>query len=498
MQKLADLTTATTNARIKRMTLESQYQEIRNFKKKELSTAPQVSTDPVIQQLKIDLLNLEREYLELLKKFREKHPNVTALKSQITGLRNQTEAEIKRIVASLKKNYEMALAQERTLTKALEEQKREALELNQKTIMYGILEKEVESNQKIYNALLERMKETRVTERLENTNIQIVDQAAIPNSPIAPRKARNILLAIVVGLLISITLAFFLEYWRDKIETPEDFKQHLDMPFLGIIPKVSVQHILPHDKKATKDVIVATIVLIDPQSGISEAYRGLRTHIMFSDFDEEALTHESGSILLFTSPEPSEGKSCTVANLGITMAQSGQKTLILDCDFRKPRVDKIFHLKEKTYGFADILMHSDAQNGVVEVIQHTDIQNLDVISCGTIPSNPSELLSLKKTAGIIKKLGKKYEKILIDSPPVNVVTDPIILSQIVNGVVLIFHGEKTRRNVAQHARDQLREAGATILGGVINNVDMKKVRYHHYYYYYAYHYPKYYREKEDV
>jgi capsular exopolysaccharide synthesis family protein len=158
----------------------------------------------------------------------------------------------------------------------------------------------------------------------------------------------------------------------------------------------------------------------------------------------------------------------------------------------------IFHVKEPWFGFADILADHELDNGIAHVIQPTNIPNLHVIPCGNLPSNPSELLTLEKTRRIITALEKQFEHILIDSPPVNVVTDPLILSQLVNGVVLVVHAGKTKRHVAQRARDELREAGATILGGVLNDVDIKKARYNYYYYYYAYHYPKYYRKENKT
>jgi capsular exopolysaccharide synthesis family protein len=177
------------------------------------------------------------------------------------------------------------------------------------------------------------------------------------------------------------------------------------------------------------------------------------------------------------------------------MAQSGQKTLIIDCDFRKPKISGIFHLKSDQFGLADVLMDFKSNDGIGRAIYTTDIPNLQILPCGTVPSNPSELLSLRKTGMIFRNLQKQYDRILIDTPPVNVVTDALILSQYVNGIILIFRAGKVRREVARRAKEQFIEAGTRVIGGVINNIDMKKARYH-YYYYYAYHYPRYYRKEK--
>ncbi len=487
MQKLAELNTAVNQAKFRRMAFEAQYEQIQSFQKRGLQTIPRVLDNPLIQKLKLELSALESEHLELLRMFREKHPTVIALKSQIMGVRNQLMAEVRQVLASINNEYDLAQVQENDLLEALEQQKAEVQALNQKSIEYGVLEREVESNRRIYDALLQRTKEASLTERLETSNIRIVEAASIPTLPIAPRKARNILLAIVIGLVIGVTLAFFLEYLDDSIRTPQDLKLYLEIPFLGMIPKVSAKQVVSHEKKKPAlAVVAATITVLDAQSNISEAYRGLRTNVTLSAL-------EQGMVLLITSASPSEGKSSVTANLGIAMAQSGRKTLIIDCDFRRPMMGQIFCLENPENGFTDILARSETDNGdgLGNVIQATEVENLSVILCGTTPSNPSELLGLEKTGRIIRTLGERYENILIDSPPVNAVTDPVVLSQVVQGVVFVVRAGETKRDVARYARDQLHEAKAVILGGVLNSVNLQKDGY----YYYAYRDSSYYRKK---
>jgi len=201
---------------------------------------------------------------------------------------------------------------------------------------------------------------------------------------------------------------------------------------------------------------------------------------------------EHGPILLVTSAGPTEGKSITVANLGITMAQSGSKTLIIDCDLRKPRMHRIFNIPATGSGFTGMIANF-GMNGNRVAVKRTRIQNLDIIPCGKIPPNPSELLGSERTRILLEALGRKYDKILIDSPPVNVVTDPVILSQIAGGVIVVIRAGETRRDVVRRARDQLRDVGATILGGVLNSVDIEKDNY----YYYSYYHNYYYQEKDE-
>lgn len=494
-QKLSELNTAVNNARIKRIAAETQYKQIQEYLNtdanaldsaaiEKLESISLVINNPLIQRLKVELSTLGGELSELLKKFRGKHPNVIALRSQISSVQDRINAEIRMIMTSINNEYELALAQEEELKAALEEQKHEALELDQKAIQYGILDREVESNKRIYNELLQRTKETSVTEQLETSNIRIIDRAVIPNYPVAPRKKLNIFLAMIVGSVMGTALAFFFEYLDNSIKAPEDIKQYLDIPFLGFIPKVSSENASPQSQRAIKHT-ADTIVALEPKSTVSEAYRSLRTNVMFSSL-------EHGPILLVTSAGPTEGKSITVANLGITMAQSGSKTLIIDCDLRKPRMHRIFNIPATGKGFTDMIANF-GMNGNRVAVKRTRIQNLDLIPCGKIPPNPSELLSSERTRMLLEALGKKYDKILLDSPPVNVVTDPVILSQIAGGVIVIIRAGETRRDVVRRARDQLLDVGATILGGVLNSVDIEKDNY----YYYSYYYNYYYQEKDE-
>jgi succinoglycan biosynthesis transport protein ExoP len=488
-QKLLELNTAVNNARIKRITIESKYNQIQQYLNsnqdlEKIDSLSEVINNPLIQKLKVDMSSLETEMSELLKTFRDKHPKVIALHSQIATSRNRINAEVNQIVTSIVSEYELAQAQEKDMTAALEDQKQEAMDLSQKAIEYGVLEREFESNKRIYNELLQRTKETSVTEQLETNNIRVVDRAMTPTVPIAPRKKLNIFLAMVVGLVFGTVLAFFFEYLDNSIKTPEDIKQYLDMPFLGFIPKVAAEATAAHPgAKQSADTIVA----LEPRSTASEAYRSLRTNVMFSSL-------EHGPIILVTSAGPTEGKSITVANLGITMAQSGSKTLIIDGDLRKPRMHRIFNIPITGSGLTDLIANFGT-NGTRITVKRTKIENLDILPCGKIPPNPSELLGSERMKLLLEALAKKYDKILIDSPPVTVVTDPVILSRIAGGVIIIIRAGETRRDVVRRAKEQLRNVNATILGGVLNSVDIEK---DNYYYSSYYHYNYYYQRKDEL
>lgn len=485
LQKLSELNTAVNNAKIKRSDLEAQYNKIKEYNIVQLESLPQVINNPLIQQLKVELANVENELSDLQQKYRSKHPSVEALQTQVVSVRRRINSEIKRITDSITSEYEVALAQEKDLIAMLEDQKQEVLDLNQKSIKYKELQREVDSNQRIYDTLLQRAKETSISERLETSNIEVVDRAVVPTSPIAPNKQRNILLGVMVGLAMGVSLAFFFEYLDNSLKTAEDVKQYLGIPFLGFVPKVSPKELVGNIGQHSAE----RIVVLNPRSNASEAYRSLRTNVTFALLNDHFLATNQGAVMLVTSTNPSEGKSSVVANLAIALAQGGSKTLIIDCDFRRPVMHRIFDLKNVEIGFADMITNVKAF-GTKKGIRETGIDNLHVIPCGKIPPNPSELLGSSLTRMIINTLSEKYDKILIDSPPVNTVTDPVILSRVAHGVIFIIRASETRRDVAQRAMEQLRSADATIIGGVLNSVDFEKDRY----YYYSYSYSKYYRD----
>lgn len=491
MQKLSELNTAVNEAKIKRAAIESQYKNLQQYGTAELETISQVINNPLILELKMELSNLESQMSELRKKFRSKHPNVTALRSQIISVRKRINAEINRIVENIKSEYQVARSQEQELTQMLEQQKREALELNQRSIRYKELQREVESNQRIYNTLLQRAKEASISERLETSNIGTVDRATAPSSAIAPNKKRSVFLGIVVGLVLGVSMAFFFEYLDNSIQTAGDLKQYLGIGFLGMIPKVASKELEAH--ATTTRHPADQIVALNPKSNASEAYRSLRTNVTFSLLNDHYFSTDQGAVLLVSSANPAEGKTCVTANLGIAMAQSGSKTLIIDCDFRRPMIHRIFGMSKVETGFADMLADVKAY-GKKRGVRKTTIPNLHIIPCGKIPSNPSELLSSALTRMLIGTLSEKYDKILIDSPPVNTVTDPVILSRIVDGVIFVLRAGETIREVAYRATEQLRSADATILGGVINSVDFEKDKY---YYSYYYRYTHYYRQGQQ-
>ncbi|ETR72909.1 MAG: lipopolysaccharide biosynthesis [Candidatus Magnetoglobus multicellularis str. Araruama] len=345
------------------------------------------------------------------------------------------------------------------------------MELNQKSIQYGVLQREAESARHMYELLIKRFKETSLTEDMKTGNVRVVDPAEVPKSPIRPRKRLNIFLGIVFGLFVGIAVAFAFEFLDNTLKSPEDIRNFLNIPYLGPVPTFDLER----DNTDNPELITQ----YSPKSTASESYRGIRTSLLFSSADKVP------QIILVTSAGPSEGKTLTSTNLAITMAQAGSRVVIVDCDMRKPKVHKMFGFS-RDKGMSSVLVSSELESVLQDVVIHSDIPNLDVIPCGPIPPNPSEIIGSQKMSRIMQELQKQYDRIIVDSPPITAVTDSTVLAKFVDGVMLVVHAGVTPRQVVKTGLDQLQGVEANVLGAVLNDVDTGKESYYYYQYYYYY------------
>ncbi len=392
---------------------------------------------------------------------------MVALNQEIENLKKKKLQEIKNIVDSMKSKYENSLNQERSFQAALGRSQSETIDRDKIAIQYQVLQQEADSNRGLYDMLLKRLKETNVSEENRTVNIHVVDPAEIPKRPAKPRLKLNLLLASLVGLLGGVVVAFFLEYLDNTVKTPDDLKQYFNIPYLGPVPSFAIEPEKPNSE---------LIAFSDPKSSASEAYRGLRTGILFST------PGHSPRSLLVTSSGPQEGKTITISNLAVTMAQSGQKILILDCDMRKPRLHKVFPC-DRGSGMSNILV---GEGDWRKLKCPTQVPNLDIIPSGPIPPNPAELIGSERMKTLISEILQEYDRVLIDSPPIVAVTDSVVLSRFVEGVVLVIQVGVTARDVIANSIRQLQDVQAHILGAVLNAVNIGKDSYYYQYYYYYY------------
>lgn len=354
------------------------------------------------------------------------------------------------------------------------------------------LMRQAELNEKIYLLRSEKYEESRIAEAGKTADVRIIDPAVPPPQPIRPNKKLNVMLAMFFGLGLGIAISFVIELLDNSIRTVEDLEK-LKVNVLGTIPTINPDEIARRMKRrghklTSEDRVRITSKLItnfSPKSPVSEAYRSLRTNILFANIDKPVKT------LVVSSSATKEGKSTTVANLAITMAQMGSRILIIDADLRRPTMHSLFKL-ERQIGLTNALLGTYTLD---EVIKPTGVDNLDIITAGEIPPNPSELLSSNALRKALSILSARYDLILIDSPPVIAVTDAAVLSTRTDGVLLVVSsGYVTRREVLR-ALQLLNNVRANLLGVLLNGLDVKRIYGSYYYYYHYYQYYYYYGSK---
>ena len=460
VQQLADLNAAVTKAKTERIEKEALYNQLRAIQNTDaLDAFPAVLGNEYIQRLKGELGDLQAQQAALSEKFGERHPEMIKVRTAIEAATAKLKVEIDKVVQSVRTEYETALSQERTLAGALESQKAAALSLNRKGIEFSVLQREAESNRQVYEALLQRTKETGISSELRASNIRIVDAAEVPGAPFLPNRVCDLTTGAVSGLVLALGLVFLFEYLDNRIKSPQEMRTQLGIPFLGMLPAIDAGSIgaLPAPVPAN----------------FAEAIRGVRTNVLFSSADDGTRT------LVVTSAGPGEGKSMFSSNLALSLAQAGQRVLHMDADMRRPRVHEIFDIPQEP-GLSNLLV-GDCKPS--EAIRKTSVPNLCVLPAGMIPPNPAELLGSKRCDEFLATLREHFDWIVIDSPPVLAVADASILANSATGVVFVVGADQTSRQAAKAALDQLVAVQAHVIGGVLNRVSLDKNPYYYGSYY---------------
>ncbi len=491
--------------------LENQLED----RKESLSSDVSVMATPLLRELQSEYARLVSEkvnYETLLAQDRidpsEYQVQLQSIQNRLNAQRERLQEEAKKIAATSMVYDPLMVAQDLTvkildtetqikglrakitaLQNVVKDYDTELSRLPSQSLELARLVRKLEVDQKTYGIMLERLEETRIQEAGQKGNIKELDRAILPVFPISPKKKLNLMLGALIGLGLGIGLTFLLEYFDDSIKDPEELER-LGFPILATIPEISSKEVVSNiqsengnseDLFEAKQIETRLVTHFDPKSPISESYRTLRTNIQFKN--KQTKRH----VILVTSSAPKEGKSTTVANLAITMAQMGNKTVLIDADLRRPVMHSIFNLRKEN-GITNYLIGNKELD---DIIKPTFVDNLSIIPCGPLPPNPSELLGSEEMLDLINQLKNKYEVILFDSPPVIAVTDAAILSTLVDGIILVIKAHQTHREAIKRAKNLLDNAEARVFGSLLNGVNIKKTYGTNYYYYY-YHYYQYY------
>jgi capsular exopolysaccharide synthesis family protein len=512
IEKLGELNKALTDAQIDRINKETYYNEIR------IATPdyiPSALSNPLIQKLREDYSRLYRDYVKRSETFLPAYPEIQGLKSELDTAKKALEDETKALIMRAYTDFQAALSREQALAGVFNLQKREAFQLNSNAIQYNSLLIQIQNEKSLLESLMKRKSETDVSSRLKGlrtSNIWVVDQAEIPSSPSSPDKRKNMILGLMIGLFAGLGLALLFENLDNTVKDSDDVKKYAGVPMLGVVPAFSKNgrmrgyeetpeeentesgekanpawtHVLerpwtvagvrkPEPSGGEHDSM-DLIVHFSPKSSFAEYYRSIRTTLLFSTVDAKMRA------LAVMSPLPQEGKTATTCNLAVALAQAGKRVVIIDADLRKPRLHKVFRVKNLN-GLTKYLTEDLA---LEDLLHATPIPTLFLINSGPVPPNPLELLGSEKTAKLIDQLKENFDFILADTPPVLAVSDALVLGARMDGAILIVRGGRTPREALKRAQETMAAHNINSLGVIINNVQMRDFDEYHISSYYKY------------
>ena len=483
VEKLKELNQKVTEAKSVRIAQETAYNQAVQLGNNPVALMflPAVTADPTVNDIRSNIGKLESELANLRQRYKEKHPKYIQVASQLSEWKNSLTNAVRNIPQTIRSLYENAKASETALEAALREQETAALQLNKQSLVYNKFSREVDSDRTLYEAVLNRIKETTLTKEIKPSKIRVVQQAQVPELPIKPNKIKVILLGVFAGLGGGILLVLFISSLDRSLKTVDQAEEFLGVPVLSAIPKF-VGAVAGQRKLINSE---------DADCSESEAFRTLRTALsMLGRKDERRVT-------LFTSAIPSEGKTFCSINHAISLAQQGLRTLIIDCDLRRPMVENtLLNNNKRGFGLTDYLT---GQKDFKTVVHSTETENFFYLPAGTHSPNPAELLARTGIDGLLDEALLHFDRVVVDSAPVHAVSDTLLVLNRIQTLCLVVKSGQTPRNSVLRAVQMLKEAGAPLAGAVLNQIPRSRGGYGYYYdSYYSYgYYGKYgYGEKE--
>jgi capsular exopolysaccharide synthesis family protein len=477
LDRLADLSKDLTQAQVARIALESQVQLIN---KHYYSSLPEVTRDLTITDLEKQLNELYGQAAALSSQFKPDYPPLAKLQAQIGEVEARLNAATAKVVGGIQMQYREAVAKENELQAEMNRSRSETLNLNDAAAQYAILQREVDTNRELYNAVLTRIKDVAIASGAEHTNVAVINSAEVPGAPTSPRKDRDLMLALIAGLAGGIGLAFALDSMDNTLKNPEEAENYLRLPSLGFVPEfaglngraVSYRpRGLIADGAADAMPARELVTAHGSYSPLGEAYRNLRTALLLSRAGTPPKT------ILITSATSREGKTVTAVNIAVMLAQAGGRTLLIDADLRRARCHRVLAI-DNPAGLTEVLTGA---RGTEETARATAIEHLDFLGAGSAPPNPTELLGSGKMADVLNGLEEHYHFIVIDSSPVLPVSDALLLAQLVDGVIVIANSRVTPKQQVKAACARLEYARGKILGVVLNRVRLESPDFQYYY-----------------
>lgn len=475
VQRLGELNSAVTKAKTERIAREEAYRQLSRLEDDPaaLERAPVILENAFIQSLKTDLAALQRQEKQDSEKLGDRHPDMVRLRGTIREAQARLNAEISKAVDAVKSAYETALAQEQSLTAALDAQKVEAQDLDRKAVEYSALDREAAGNRQLFDSVLQDSKQTGLMSDVKSAHVRMVDAARVPDRPVRPAKASQLSLVILGSLLAAVLAAIAVEQMDPRVRLPDELPNTLGLALMGYVPR-----------ERGKETSLEPGSLSPP---VAEAFRRIRTNILLSRTEETA----DNRVIAITSAAPREGKTTTASNLAATFASTGQSVLLIDADMRQGRLDAVFGCEDHK-GLSEVL------NGTVPLADAcvpSSVEHLAILGVGHRPSNPAELLNSPRFAEVLEDARTMFDWVIVDTPPILAVADASVIARFTDGVLFVIMADQTSRESAQSALDELDRTRAVFVGGVLNSVDLTGQSYY-YSRYYRPEYSKYYAHGE--
>ncbi|MFO0594787.1 MAG: polysaccharide biosynthesis tyrosine autokinase [Myxococcaceae bacterium] len=475
-QKLQETSKALTDVQLRSAGLRARVAAIRNVQQSQgaedrlwAEALPAARENATLNKYKDRVLTLRNECTDLVTRYLDAHPKVLECREKLAGAEKEFARELSNLVISTEAELKEAIEKEKNLKILFDQTRIEAFEVEKKKLELDQLKGEAESNKRQYESVFKRLKDIELSGMLRTSNVRVLDAARPVLSPIRPNVAQGVLMGVLAGLVLGLALALLLELLDSSIASQQDVEERLNLTFLGFIPSI------PDAVGAeARDLHIHR----EPKSLIAECTRSVRTNLLFMSPDKPFRR------MAITSSGPQEGKSTTAINLGIAMAQSGNRVLLIDTDMRRPRLHKAFGVANE-FGVSSLVV---GEGKLDDAIKSTEVPGLFLMPCGPIPPNPAELLHTRAFSELLEKLGERFDRIILDTPPVGAVSDAVVLSTQVDGVVMVLKAGQTNRDLARRTVRALQDVKATIYGAVLNDVNLEKSKYGDYYYGYAYRY----------
>jgi capsular exopolysaccharide synthesis family protein len=437
---------------------ENQYRQISDVVDgdwREQATVPVVRSNSLVSEALSSEAEARAKVDELSQRYGPRHPTMIEAQDELNAATETLRSQVEQVVASIEQDYELARTNLRSLEASFENNREAIRAVQSKEFQFRELEREVETNRTLYNTFLNRLKETTATADVEDANARVVDNAIVPRAPVKPRKAQISLIAGVLAFMGAIGLALLREQFDNRLRGSADVEDKIGLPMLGL---------LPLQKKSTDRKQLARLFISDREKAFSEAVRTIRTGVVLSGLDNP---HK---IIVVTSSTPGEGKTSLASNLAAALGQM-ERVLLLEADMRRPTFRRIFAFDQDRPGLADVAAGNTRSEDAIQCFD-----GIDVMGCGTIPPNPLELLSSRRFTELLEKLDQQYDRIVIDAPPVQAVSDPLVLSTHANTVIYMVKADATPVPLVRKGIERLAEVNAPLAGIVLDHVDVRKSR----------------------